>query len=183
MTKNFEHILNFGYAVMGLSPLTPGYDLIMRFLPKIHWGSINACWRSHSSCWSRHCTSPHKGCRKVVLRHFQLLHRKKCFSLWGPSYWSSILATDKPFPYQCPLTPLWNPYIPIDFISTFELQDKTQLLPSSPLPSYGILAVHVLFLMKKSFKSDPKLMVGSLLPSLKHWNHVLCTCKPHGEVD
>ena len=161
------------------------YDLITHFLPKIHWGSINVCWRSYSSCWSRHWhTSPHTGCRKVVLGHFQLLHMKKCFSLWGPTYWSSIFTTNRPFPYQCSLRPLRNPYIPIDFVSTFELQDKTQLLPSSPLPSsYGILAIHVLFLMLKSFESDPGLMLRSLLSLLKHWNHVLCTCKPHGKVN
>ena len=143
------------------------------------------CWRSHGSCRSRRCTSPHTGCRKVVLGHFQPLHTKKCFSLRGPTHWSPILATNRPFPYQCSLRLLRNPYIPIDFVSTFELQDKTQLLPSSPLPSsYGILAVHVLFLMSKSFKSDPELTLGSLLYSLKNrWNHVLCTCKPHGKVD
>ena len=90
---------------------------------------------------------------------------------------------NRPFPYQCSLRPLQNPYISINFVSTFELQDKTQLLPSSPLPSYGILAVHVLFLMLKSFESDPELTLWLLLSLLKHRNHVLCTCKPHGKVD
>ena len=42
--------------------------------------------------------------------------------------------------------------------------------------------VHVLFLMSKIFESDPELMLGSPLSSLKRQNHVLRTCKPHGEV-
>ena len=156
------------------------YDSMTRFLPK-SIGGQSMC--AGGAMALAEAGSLHTGCRKVVLRHFQLLHMKKCFCLWGPTYWSSILATDKPFPYQCSLTPLRNPYIPINFISTFELQDKTQLLPSSPLPSsYSILAVHVLFLMWKSFEIDPELTLGSLLPSLKRWNHVLCTCKPHGKV-
>ena len=109
---------------------------------------------------------------------------KNVFSLWGPTYWSSIFTMNRPFPCQCSLGHSQNPYIPIDFISTLELQDTTQLLPSSPLPSsHGLLAVHVLFLMSKSFKSDPEPTLGSLLSLLKHWTHVLCTCKPHGKVN
>ena len=37
--------------------------------------------------------------------------------------------------------------------------------------------------MSNFFESAPELALGSLLHSLKHQNHVLCTCKPHGEVN
>ena len=77
----------------------------------------------------------------------------------------------------------WNLYIPIDFTSPLELHGKTQLLLSSPLPSsYGLLAIHKLFLMPKNSESDPKLMLGLLLSPLKHQNHVQCICK-HSNVN
>ena len=127
----------------------------------------------------------HMGCRKLVLGHLQPVHTKKCLSLWGPAHWSSVFTTDRPFPCQCfcraHLKPIHSHWLHLSSWTTW--QNTIASLLSSPLPSsYGLLAIHKLFLMPKNSESDPKLMLGLLLSPLKHQNHVQCICK-HSNVN
>ena len=153
---------------MGLSPLAPGLWLDYTLSSQNPLG-VNQCMLEEPWLLLKQALhQPSYRLQEGGPRTLSTATYEKMFFSLNPSYWLSILATDKPFPYQCSLTPLQNPYIPINFVSTLELQDKTQLLPSSLLPSsHGILAIHVLFLMWKYFESDPKLTLGLLLPLTK----------------